>query len=578
MNVLSNHLIAKVFVTTLILGQCFNTSAQSNNSATLNFDPKINGFSFANYRNIGDSWKDDLGADDLIKLFGVKTACKTGTNAANCVLHVAAEKWKNEILEAMNIGHCEGIAVASLRMNTGLAFKKRTLPAQFQSGAKNTFSLQRNQLIENYISYFWVTQTFEEIKRQTDETVKRGPLWIAKTLQASTNDNTDTYLIEMFKYEKNRISDGHAVAPFAVEETADRYKIHVYDNNYPGETRFIYVSKTGNQRWEYSSKSDAKAKPDYIGDSSTPTFRLTATSWRENKCFKSTWRKDVDNTGCGATADLLNKSLFTNAFFQTNSSVRPQENDYETADFFLTGEGEMLVTDGDGNRIGYDPKSDRFYEDIPNSNADLLIGGFGEDLPHFTVPYEDSDQIYKIVFSGKYLDKNEENELDFVYSGPGFTVGFDGILLDQGETLEATISNDGQTITFKASSDAETPDVFYAFDPDEDDVASYYSMIEGVELNAGKSLKYDFDFENGKLFFTDDDGNEDAYDILLIRVNGDGTEQVYQQDDLDIGKADKYEMDFGDWDGEGQMCFKDDEDADGFDDEECTEEPNENKQ
>ena len=125
------------------------SSAQSNNSAGLDFDPKIDGFSFANYRNVGN-WQDDLGADDLIKLFGLKTACKTGTNASNCVLHVAAEKWKNEILEAMNIGHCEGIAVASLRIKTEQAFKKRTFPEQFQPGTKTTFSLSRNQLIENY--------------------------------------------------------------------------------------------------------------------------------------------------------------------------------------------------------------------------------------------------------------------------------------------------------------------------------------------------------------------------------------------------------------------------------------------
>ena len=67
----------------------------------------------------------------------------------------------------------------------------------------------------------------------------------------------------------------------------------------------------------------------------------------------------------------------------------------------------------------------------------------------------------------------------------------------------------------------------------------------------------------------------DDFDIELLRINADGTVQEYQQNDLNIGKADKYEMDFGDWDGEGDMCFKDDEDGDGFDDEQCTEEPNE---
>jgi hypothetical protein len=234
----------------------------------------------------------------------------------------------------------------------------------------------------------------------------------------------------------------------------------------------------------------------------------------------------------------------------------------------------MLVTDPNGKRIGYDPKTNRFYEEIPNGNAELLIGGFGEDLPHYTVPHIEADNPYKIVFSGKYLD--EESELDFVFSAPGFTVGFDGILLDPNEILEATISTDGEQITFKSSADSETPNVFFAFDSDDEENASYYTLIDGVELTAGKTLTMDFDFENGKLFFSDDDDNEDAYDITLVRVNADGTENVYQQNDLDIGKADKCEMDFGDWDGEGEMCFKDDEDGDGVGDEECTEEANEN--
>jgi hypothetical protein len=240
-------------------------------------------------------------------------------------------------------------------------------------------------------------------------------------------------------------------------------------------------------------------------------------------------------------------------------------------EFFLTGEGEMLVTEGNGDRIGYDPKTDRFYNEIPDSVSQILIGGLGEDLPHFTFPYEAHEEPYTIVFSGKYLD--EESVLDFVFSAPGFTVGFSELHLDPNETLTATISSDGEEISFTASSDAETPEVFFAFDPEDDTEASYFTLIEGVELTAGKALFYNFDFENGKLFFSDNDGNEDAYDIELVRVNADGTRQVYTNSDLDIGKADRYEMDFSEWDGKGEMCFKDDEDGDGFGDEQCDEQP-----
>ena len=174
---------------------------------------------------------------------------------------------------------------------------------------------------------------------------------------------------------------------------------------------------------------------------------------------------------------------------------------------------------------------------------------------------------FEIIFSGKYVD--QESDFDFVFSAPGFTVGLEGIRLDPFETLTARISYDGEEISFTSSADGETPDVFFAFDDDDDTEASYLTEIGGVELSRGTTLTFNFDFQNGKLFMTDDDGNEDAYDIELIRINADGTEQVYVQNDLNIGDTNRYEMDIGDWDGVGPMCFKDDEDGDGFDDEQC---------
>ena len=34
-------------------------------------------------------------------------------------------------------------------------------------------------------------------------------------------------------------------------------------------------------------------------------------------------------------------------------------------------------------------------------------------------------------------------------------------------------------------------------------------------------------------------------------------------------------MDFSKWDGKGDICFEEDDEGDGFDDEQCSEEPNE---
>jgi hypothetical protein len=563
------NLLFKLFVITVCCAAI--APAQSNILAALDFEIPKDGFAFRNYKNEGNRWKDDIGAEDLIRMFGVKAVCKSGNSPQNCVLKAAARKWIEYYLEAMNIGHCEGIGVASLRMNSGLAFKRRTSPDHFQAGVDLPFKLRREDKIENYIAYYWITQTFDEVSIPTKETAELGPVGIVKMLVDSMNNQSDTYLIGIKKYQKGRIFDGHAVVPVAVEDTGREYKIHVYDNNFPGETRYLFINKSGTQQWRYNGTGNAAAPPNYVGDLSTKTLDITATSWREGKCFDASFARDSEKgTGCGIETAALRPSReeFLNASFKKII----QDEDGEDAEFFLTGEGDMLVVENN-DRLGFDPRDGNYYEEIDEGNPNILIGGFEEDLQHYTLPYRESDEPYTIIFSGRNLD--EESSLDFIFAAPGFTVGFDGIRLDPDETLTATISHDGEEISFTASADAETPEVFFAFDSDDDEAASYITMIDGIELSADTTLTYNFDFENGKLFFSDDDGNEDAFDIELLRINPDGTVQEYAQNDLDIGQTDKYEMDFGDWDGEGEMCFKDDEDGDGFSDEQCSEEPNE---
>lgn len=567
-----NRKIASKLLSALFCLIFFVPNIPAQNIAEIDFDPKIDGFSFKNYGNDKTTWEDDLDAEDMIRLFGAKGACKSGTTAKDCVLKEAAARWLKESLKAMEIGHCEGISVASLRMKNAMPFKKRLSPHDFQPNTKSPFGLKLAQPMENYIAYYWITQRFDEVTIPTQEMAEAGPVEIAKALISSFETEDEIFTLGLNKLEKNFEFDGHTITPFAVEETTGQYKIHVYDNNFPGETRFLYINKTGNQQWTYNGTDDPKAKPDYTGDKTTQTLDITATSWREGKCFNASFVKGRDlSKNCGTDIARLENPFFTNISFNANPKT---QNEVEDVEFFLTGDGEMLVTDGNGDRIGYDPKTDTFYDEISDGISEELVGGLGIDLPHFTFPYEESPKPYEIVFSGKYLD--EESTLDFVFSAPGFTVGFSDLRLDPNETLTATISSDGEEISFTASKDGETPEVFYAFDPEKSSDASYLTIIEGVQLTGGKQLFYNFDFENGKLFFSDNDGNEDSYDIELIRILANGTRQIYTQSDLNIGKTDSYEMDFGSWDGKGKMCFKDDEDGDGFADEECTEEADDN--
>ena len=140
-----------------------------------------------------------------------------------------------------------------------------------------------------------------------------------------------------------------------------------------------------------------------------------------------------------------------------------------------------------------------------------------------------------------------------------------------------TISPDGRELSFTASADGETPSVVITMASSRKE-PSYEFSIGGIKLAAGKTVTMKLDLEKEKLFFKDNDPDRDPYDIFVSRTNPDGTRNFYESDDLDLAKkSDNYEMDFSKWDGEGDMCFEEDDEGNGFDDEECTKEPNEKK-
>ncbi len=73
------------------------------------------------------------------------------------------------------------------------------------------------------------------------------------------------------------------------------------------------------------------------------------------------------------------------------------------------------------------------------------------------------------------------------------------------------------------------------------------------------------------IYFKDDDGSEDKYDVKISRTSPNGKVEVFEESDLDIGEDNSYVLNFGAWDGKSGICVKDDADEDGsFEDEEYT--------
>jgi hypothetical protein len=523
------------------------------------YDPKIEGYGFRNYGGKHDN-ENDLDAGDLIKLFGAENVCESGSTEQDCVLYEPAEEWLKQQFKMLANGHCDGLALTSLAFWLGEPFEGKKTPADWQSGAQNVSDLQQSNALLNYVARIHALQSLAEVYDFRRENFKHKPSEILHVLMDSMKDDaSDRMELLIYLVVDGKLAKGHAIAPYAVEDMGDgEYHIHVYDSNYPGMSKYVELDAK-EETWRYHTAANpTQTANDYVGDANTHSLSLQNLGARQLEVY-----------GCPFCPDSSERASMHHA----GGSKKTRK---AQVGFTMDGEGEYMITDPNGKRIGYDFAKSRFVNEIPEADVIPVTGGLGKNVPpQYNLPKLQATKPYTITVGGKGI--NQEVDADMEMTGPGFLVGFEDLLVDPGETLSMTISPDGRELSFTASADGETPSVFITIASSRKE-PSYEFSIGGIKLAAGKTVTMKLDLEKDKLFFKDNDPDRDPYDVFVSRTNPDGTRNYYESDDLDLAKkSDNYEMDFSKWDGEGDMCFEEDDEGNGFDDEECTKEPNEKK-
>jgi hypothetical protein len=529
--------------------------------AQLDFDPEIDGFSFPNYGRSDDT-EGEITAADLILLFGAKNVCIEGSTAADCVLYETAERWVEERYEKISGGRCDGFATAALRFYTERPFKNRKTFAQWQVNAEKPFDLTRNKTTQNYVTFFQASSVLSEVNKFRSTIWKKKPSVILPLIIDAMKKGTDPLSLEVWVIKDDGKYIGHAVVPIAVEKFNDaEYRIHIYDSNFPTQTRYVEVNveeETYSYRGSQNPESDLAHYYDE-GDGTRGWIAVKRVSDRdfENK-FKCPFCEEDDDESARFNPGAVN---FINASFAPPASKKLSVS--------LTGEGSLLITDPNGKRLGFDPATKKNYNEISGASENQQMGGMGEEVaPVYEFPVSTAaKKPYTFTVSGKSLDSEETIDLEFI--GAGFIVGFDGIRLDKGETLMMTISPDGQELSFTASADGETPEIYLTTE-DGDDQPSYEFEIGGTRLAAGKTFTVKLDLPKNKILFSDNDSDDDTFAVRVERTNPNGTTDIFEDTDFAPSKADRFQLDFSKWNGKTGMCEKDDEDGDyNFDDEQC---------
>jgi hypothetical protein len=217
----------------------------------------------------------------------------------------------------------------------------------------------------------------------------------------------------------------------------------------------------------------------------------------------------------------------------------------KTVQISLNVDADVLIEGFDGKRIGFDFKSKKFVNEIPSARAITQ-----ESSATYVLPFDNTGRPYRISVSSKSVSRVDA---DFNMTGPGFVVGFRGLPLTPGEVQTMTFASNGLHLSFTANHDGPTPQLFLT-EQSGRAKPSYRFEVASSLLEAGKTITVDLDTDKGRLYFKTDDVKKDSFTVKMRRTNPGGTRDMFAHKDISFGKN-SYAMDFGQWDGKGEICF-----------------------
>ena len=450
------------------------------------FNPTENGFSFENYGDETDTT--NLTANELRRMFGDQVC--SYMDGEDCVLTPPAEQWMEQINGDMAGGHCEGMAALSLMMYTG-----QVSPADFGGSTASDLDLN-DEALQREIAYWWATQAVDP----TASSVIRGtPMEIMETVE-QMDTNGETYTIGIY----NDRGEGHAITPFGVEDKGDGlYAILVYDNNYPGEVRELFIDSRDNS-WTYETSINPEVESDvWSGNADSETLDLTPTSVRVN---------EQDCPFC----DGYGYSSTTGGFHAMQAQQFNQ--------IFLDGDGHILITDDNGNRLGY--VDGKIINEIPGAKYNAFRMAANGETPE-PIYYIPAALDVTVEIDGSTL--TEESLTDLVMIGAGFSIGVEGIYLEPGQIDTAYFYPTDQTLAYETQAD-ESPNIVIGVENPNAE-ADYYFEVQGADIQGGGIITVYLDTKAGDLLINAEQlNNEGFFNFYLSRITNDAEEEFSAED------------------------------------------------
>lgn len=486
------------------------------------FRPDRDGFGFENYTNAGAK---NLDAASMRRMFGDAVCAEI--QGKRCILTTSAETFLQLLNQAMDGGHCEGLAVEASRLYLGLDEPERY-------GAKRTVDLKRTVPLERAIAYWWSTQMTEPtVANRRSDLTPNEVVDLLRTGFSAPPGPENTYTLELFTRDG---SAGHAITPYAVEDRGNgEMWIMVYDNNFPRQARAVRVD-TNTNTWSYASGVNPQAaRTEYEGDAETKNLQVTPLAPR------------LQPQACPFCAGELDDE----------TSLRNQ--------VILVGRGsrdprlDFYVTDTLGQRLGR--IGGKIVEEIPDGKVTRLVGKEGgtgrlakdSAAPVLSLPATLDGEITVAVPA----EMRTTARLELAMVGAGFDVAATDLVVKPGETSQLGFRADGSVVTYRGTAGA-TPRVVVGTGPDTDPSEDESREVVPVESEADYLIEVQGTKITGESAFgisSDDDDNllvqtatRGRFDIDLALDRGKRVQKV-SLDGVTLRKGDTVRVAILDWKG-----------------------------
>lgn len=484
---------------------------------------KNHSFAFENYTNTPGIV--NLTPVEIRRMFG-DGVCAGSLTADSCELTPAASKWMEAQSNAMNGGHCEGMAVLAGLFATGAS-----KPSDFGAPTAFELALPGNTKLQREIGYWWATQSAAPTNAaETKGANGISPSEVVSRLKKMVESGGEVWSIGLYKRD---MTGGHAVTPISTEERSGKQFIKVYENNMPTEIREFEIDPTTNS-WKYfASTNPAEPGATYDGDTSTSNLTLTPNSVRS-------MRQNCPTCGTVEANGMTVKGSVV-SFREVN----------------LSGDAHVLISDGAGHQIGY--IAGAFVNTIPNAvtgpvkRAPRTFASVAD--PSYRLPL---NVPLTVTLDGTGVTTQSTSNVTL--TAPGYSFSVENVVVHPMQKDTISFSAGTESVEYKTTS-SETPTVSLGVTFDG---ADYLFEVKSAATAGGIDVKLKLDAANGKLqVFVRSLSSTASYDIRVERRDMAAT-SVFTHAGNSVAATAVVSFDYSTWAGNGMpMSVGTDANGDG---------------